>query len=171
MTHFINKIWQKWCPGLTICYCSVTQSSLTLCDPMDCSMPGFPILHHLPELAKTYAHWVGDIIRPSHPLSPSPPAFNLSHLQGLFYWVSSLHEVAKVLEHQHQSFQWVIQNWFPLGLMVGSPCSPRDSQESFSTPQFKSINSLVFSFLYGPTLTHTLTTGKTITFDYIDLCQ
>ena len=106
MTHFINKIWQKWCPGLTICYCSVTQSSLTLCDPMDCSMPGFPILHHLPELAKTYAHWVGDIIRPSHPLSPSPPAFNLSHRQGFFQWVGSSYQVAKILElqFQHPSF-------------------------------------------------------------------
>ena len=67
------------------CCCSVAQFCLTLCDPMDCSMPGFPVLHHLPELAQTYVHRVSDAIPPSHPLlSPSPPAFNLSQLQGLF---------------------------------------------------------------------------------------
>ena len=134
---------------------SVQFSRSVICDslrPHGLQQPGFPVYHQLLEPAQIHVHRVGYSIQPSHPLSsPSPPAFNLSHLQGLFYWVSSLHEVAKVLEHQHQSFQWVIQNWFPLGLMVGSPCSPRDSQESFSTPQFKSINSLVFSFIYGPT--------------------
>ena len=65
--------------------CSVTQSCLTLCHPMDCSMPSFPVFHHLLELGQTYVHWVGDAIQPSHPLSsPSPPAFNLSQDQGLF---------------------------------------------------------------------------------------
>ena len=63
----------------THCCGSVAQSCLTLCDPMDCSTPGFPVLHHLPELAQTHVHLVGDAIQPSHPLlSPSPPAFNLS---------------------------------------------------------------------------------------------
>ena len=74
------------------------------------STPGFPVHHQLPELAQTHVHWVSDAIQPSHPLlSPSPPAFNLSHHQGLFQWVSSLHQVAKVLELQlqHQSFQWI----------------------------------------------------------------
>ena len=77
---------------------------------MDCSMPRFPVLHHLPELAQTHVHWVNDAIQPSHPLSsPSPPAFNLSQHQSLFQWVSSLHQVAKVLEFQlqHQPFQWI----------------------------------------------------------------
>ena len=100
------------------CFCSITQSCLTLCDPMNCSMPGFPVLYHLLEFAQTHAHWVDDAIQPSHPLSsPSPPAFNLSQHQGLFQWVGSSHQVAKVLELklQHQSFQW-IQCWFPLGL-------------------------------------------------------
>ena len=91
------------------CVCSVqfTQSCLTLCDPMDCSMPGFPVHHQLPELAQTHVHQVGDTIQPSHPLSsPSPPAFNLSQHQGPFQRVSSSHQVAKVLEFQlqHQSF-------------------------------------------------------------------
>ena len=81
---------------------SVAQSFLTLCDPMHCSMPGFPVCHQLPELAQTHVHWVGDTIQPSHPLlSPSPPVFNLSQHQGLFQGVSSSHLVAKVLELQH----------------------------------------------------------------------
>ena len=90
-------------------FSSVTQSCPTLCDPMDCSTPGFPVHHQLPELAQTHVHHISDAIQPSHPLSsPSPPAFNLSQRQRLFQWVSSLNQVAKVLEFQlqHQSFQW-----------------------------------------------------------------
>ena len=72
-----------------------------LCDPMDCSMPGFRVYHQLPELTQTHVHPVGDAIQPSHPLSsPSPPTFNLSQHQDFFKWVSSLHQVAKVLELQ-----------------------------------------------------------------------
>ena len=85
---------------------SVAQSCLTLCDPMDCSRPGFPVYHLLPEPTQTHVHEVGDTIQPSHPrLSPSP-AFNLSQHQNLFQWVNSSHQVAKVLEIQlqHQSF-------------------------------------------------------------------
>ena len=68
---------------------------------MDCRTSGFPVHHQLPELAQTHVHWVGDAIQTSHPLSsPSPPAFYLSQHQGLFQWVSSLHQVAKVLEFQ-----------------------------------------------------------------------
>ena len=90
----------------------VTQLYPTLCDPLDCSTPGFPIHHQLPELTRTRVHRVGDAIQPSHPLSsPSPPAFSLSQDQGLFKWVSSSHQVAKVLEFQlqHQSFQWTLR--------------------------------------------------------------
>ena len=85
----------------------IAQSCPTLCNPIDCSTPGFPVDHHLPELVQTHVHRVGDAIQPSHPLSsPSPPAFNLSQHQGLFQRVSSLYQVAKVLEFQlqHQSF-------------------------------------------------------------------
>ena len=72
--------------------------SLTLCNPMDCSMPGYPVHYQLPELTQTHVHRVSDMIQPTHPLlSPSPPAFNLSQHKGLFQWVSSLHQVAKVL--------------------------------------------------------------------------
>ena len=80
------------------CCCLVTKLCLTLCDPMNCSMPGC-CPNYLPESAQTRVHWVSDAIQPSHPLSPSsPPALNLSQYQGLFQWVSSSHQVAKVLE-------------------------------------------------------------------------
>ena len=85
---------------------------------MNCSTPGFPVHHQLPESTQTHVHWVSDAIQPSHPLSsPSPPAPNPSQHQGLFKWVSSSHQVAKVLEFQlqHQSFQWNTQDWSLLG--------------------------------------------------------
>ena len=82
---------------------SSIQSCPTLCDPMDCSTPGLPVHHHLPEFTQTPVHWVGHAIQPSHPLwSPFPPAFNLSQHQDLFKWVSSSHVVAKILEFQLQ---------------------------------------------------------------------
>ena len=82
-------------------FSSVSQLCQTLWDPVDHSTPGLPVHHQLLEFTQTQVHWVGDAIQPSHPLSfPSPPAFNLSQHQGLFKWVSSLHEVAKVLEFQ-----------------------------------------------------------------------
>ena len=85
-------------------------------------------------------------------LSPSPPSFNLSQHLGIFQWVSSLHQVAKVLEFQHQSFQRIFRTDFLQDGLVGSPCSLRDSQSS-PKPQFKCINSSALSFLYSPTLT------------------
>ena len=82
-------------------FSSVTQSCPTLCDPMNCSMPGLPVHHQLPEFAQTHVHRVGDAIQPSHPLlSPFLPAPNPSQHQSLFQWVNSSHEVAKVLEFQ-----------------------------------------------------------------------
>ena len=90
-------------------YSSIIQSCPTLCEPMNCSMPGLPIHHQLPEFTQTHVHWVGDTIQPSHPLSSlSSPALNLSQHQGLLKRVSSSHQVDKVLEFQlqHQSFQW-----------------------------------------------------------------
>ena len=90
-------------------FSSVSQLRPTPCDPMNHSTPGLPVHHQLPEFTETHVHWVGDAIQPSHPLSsPSPPTPNPSQHQGLFQWVNSLHEVAKVLEFQlqHQSFQW-----------------------------------------------------------------
>ena len=139
-------------------FSSVVQSCPTLWDPMNHSTPGLPVHHQLPEFTQTHAHRVSDAIKPSHPLSSlSSPAPNPSQYQSLFQWVNSSHEVAKVLEFQlqHYSLQRnpradLLQNG-----LVGSPCSLRDSQESSPTPQFKSINSSVLSFLHSPTLTFT----------------
>ena len=83
--------------------------------PMDCSMTDFHVHHQLPEFTQTHVHWVGNTIQLSHPLSsPSPPSSNHSQHQGLFQWVSSLHQMAKVLEFQlqHQSFQWIFRTDF-----------------------------------------------------------
>ena len=124
---------------LSVQFSSVTQSCLTLCNPMNHSMPGLPVHHQISESTQTHAHWVGDAIQPSHPLSSlSFPALNLSQHQGIFQWVSSLHQVAKVLEFQlqHQSFQWTPRTDLLQDGLARSPCSPRDSQES-STPQLK----------------------------------
>ena len=146
-------------------FSSVTQLCPALSNSMDYSTPGFLIHHQLPQLAQTYVHWGGNAIQPSHPLSsPSPPVFNLSQNQGLFQGVSSSHQVAKVLELQlqYQSFQWIYRTDFLWDWLIWSPCSPRDSQESSPTPQFKSINSLALNFMIQ--ISHPyMTTGKTIT--------
>ena len=132
-SHFHNTLISS------VQFSSVTQSCLTLCYPMNHSTPGLPVHHQLPEFTQTHVHQVGNAIQPSHPLSsPSPPAPNPSQHQGLFQWVSSSHEVAKVLafQLQHQSFQWTPKTDLLYDGLVGSPCSPRDSQESSPTPQF-----------------------------------
>ena len=145
-----------WWEVSSVQFSSVTQSCPTLFDPMNHSTPGLPVHHQLPEFTQTHAHQASDAIQPSHPLSSlSPPAPNPFQYQSLFQWVNSSHEVAKVLEFQvqHHSFQRNPRaDLFQTGL-VGSPCSLRDSQESSPTPRFKSINSLVFSFIHSPTLT------------------
>ena len=135
---------------VSIQFSSVTQLFPTLCNPMDCSTASLPVHHQLPEFTQTHVHRVGDAIQPSHSLSsPSPPTFNLSQHQGLFKWVSSSHQVAKELELQlqHQCLQWTPRTDLLQNGLVGSPCSPRDSQESSPTPQSKSINSSALSFL------------------------
>ena len=86
---------------LKLLFSSVVRSYPTACHPMDCSTPGFPVHHQLPELAQTHVHWVSDAIQPYHPLlSPSSSAFYLSQYQGLFQWIDSSHHVAKILELQ-----------------------------------------------------------------------
>ena len=135
---------------------SVAQSCPTLCDPMNCSTPGLPVTHKLPEFTQTHVHRVID----GHPAISSSVVPFFSCPQSLpasesFPMVSSSHEVAKVLEFQlqHHSFQRnpradLLQNG-----LVGSPCSLRGSQESSPTPHFKSINSSALSLLHSPTLT------------------
>ena len=101
-------------PKSPCCCCfSVAKWSPTLCDPMNCRTPGFSVHHYLPEFAQTHVHWVSDAIQQSHPLlSSSSPTFNPSQHQGLFKWVSCLHQVAKVLELQHQFLHWIFRTDF-----------------------------------------------------------
>ena len=110
-----NKYVKRCSTSLIISSVQFSCSVMSLCYPMDCSTPGFSVHHQLPELTQTHVHWVSDAIQPSHSLSsPSPPAFSLSQCQGLFKWVGSSHQVAKVLEFQlqHQSFQWIFRTDF-----------------------------------------------------------
>ena len=149
------KLWNLWewnkIQGLS----GQSLSCVRLCDPMDCSTPGFPVHHQLLELAQTHVHQVGDNLQPSYPLSsPSPPTFNLSLHLGLFQWVSSLHQVAKLLELQlqHQSFQWIFRTDF-FRIDWSDLLAVQGTLKSSPTPQIKSINSSALSFLYSPTLT------------------
>ena len=143
-------------PISSVQFISVAQLCPTLCDPMNCSMPGLPVHHQLPEFTQTHIHRVGDAIQQSHPLSsPSPPAHNPSQHQSLFQWVNSSHEVAKVTEVS------ALASFLPKISQGWSPCSPRDSQESSPTPQFKIINSSALS-LHSPSLTSIRNHGKTI---------
>ena len=99
--HYANSAHLSWVSDFetiqtVVQFSSVAQSCPTLCDPMDCSTPGLPVHHQLPESTQTHVHWVGDAIQPSYPLlSPSPPALNLSQHQGLFRWISPSHQVAR----------------------------------------------------------------------------
>ena len=121
--EYKNCTFSPWGLNITIFFpsiqfSSVAQSCWTLCDTMDFSTSGFPVHQQLPEFTQTHVHRVGDTIQPSHPLSsPSPPALNLSQHQGLFQWVSSSHQMAKVLGDSASA--WVlpmnIQDWFPWG--------------------------------------------------------
>ena len=142
--------------SLILQFSSVAQSCPTLFDPMNRSTPGLPVHHQLPEFTQTHVHRVRDAIQPSHPRpSPFPPALSPSQHQSLFQWVNSSHEVAKVLEFQlsHHSFQRNPRADLLQKGLLGSPCSPRDSQESSPTSQFKTINSSALSLLHSPTLT------------------
>ena len=155
---------------MVCCCCSVAKSCLTLCHTMDCRMTYFPVLHCLSEFAQTHVHWwCHPIISPSvTPFSSCPQSFpasgSLLMCQFFTSGGQSIGASASVLPMN-------IQDWFPLGLTGWSPCSPKDSQESSPTPQFKSINFLALSFLYGPILTSIQDKWKNHSFDYTDLCQ
>ena len=136
-------------------FSSVTQSSPTLCDPMNHSTPGLLVHHQLPESTQTHVHWLGDAIQPPHPiLSPSPPALNLSNIRVFSNESAFCIRCQSIgVSASTSVLPMNTQDSSPLGRMVGSHGSPRDSQESSQTPQFKIINSLVLCFLYSPTLT------------------
>ena len=136
--------------------CWVIRSCPTPCDPMNCSTPGFAVLYHLLYFAQTHVHWVSDAIQPCPllPLSSCP--------LSLFQWIGSSCQVVKVLELQHQSFQWVFSVDIKSINPKRSPCCPRDSQESSPATQFKTIKSSVLSLLYFQHSHPYMTTGKTI---------
>ena len=163
--NFLLKYSWKNRTLFSVQFSSVAQSCPTLCDPMNGNTSGLPVHHQLLEFTQTHVHRVSDAIQPSHPLSsPSPPASSPSQHQSLFQWVNSSREVAKVLEFQlqHHSFQRTPSIDLLQNGLAGSPCSPRDSQESSPTPQFKTINSSVLSFLQVQLSHLYMTTGKTI---------
>ena len=151
---------------LALTMCLVAHSCPALCDPMDCSTPGFSVYHQLPELAQTPVHRVDDVIQQFHPLSsPSPPTFNLSQCQGLSnesvlhkkwpkYWSFSISP-----SNEYSGFISFRVDWFDLLAVQGH------SQEPSPTPQFKSINSSALSFLYSPTLTSIHDYWKNYSFD------
>ena len=133
---------------------------------MNCSMPGSPVLHHLPDIAQTHVHWVCDAIQQSHPLLPtSPPALNLSQHRGLFQWVGFSNQVAKVLELQlhHQSFQWTFRVSFRTDWCNLLVVQARDSQESLHQHYNLKAPILWRSAFFMVQLSHPyMTTGKTI---------
>ena len=150
------------------CCCSVTSL------PMDCSRPGFPVLHYLPEFAQTHVHWVDDAIQPCHPLSPLlllPSIFpsirvfsseSALHIRWPKYWSFSL-RISPSNEYSGLiSFR---TDWFDLFAVQGT------LKESSLTPQFKSISSPTLSLLYGPTFISIHDYWKNHSFDYLELCQ
>ena len=149
----------------TVQFSSVTQSCPTLCNPMNRNTPGLPVHHQLPKFTQTHVHRVGDDTKPSHPLSsPSPPALSLSQHQGLFKWVRSLHQVAKVLEFQlqHQSFQWIPRTDLLQDGLVGSPCSPRTLKSLLQHHSSKASILQHSAFFIVQLSCPYMTTGKTI---------
>ena len=125
---------------------------LTLRDPMDCSMPGFPVHHQVLELTQAHVHWVGDTIQPSHPLSsPSPPAFNLSQHHGLFQGVSSSGSQSIRVSTSTSVLVMNIQDWFPLGLPGLISLLSKGFSRVFSNPTVQKHQKL--SLLHSPTLT------------------
>ena len=150
----------------------VAQSCLTLCDPMDCSMPGFPVHHQLLEFTQTLVHLVGDAIQPSHALSsPSPPAFNLSQHQDLFKWVSSSHQGPKYWSfsfnispsNEYSGLISFRMDWLDLLAVQGTLKSLL--QHHGSKHQFFGTQ-----LLYSPTLTSIHDHWKNHSPDYMDLC-
>ena len=132
-------------------FSSVAQSCLTFTTPWTAAhQVSLSITNSRSLPIQTQVYHVSDAIQPFHPLPLLTPAFNLSQHQDLFQLVNSLHQVAKLLQFQfqHQSFQSIFRTHFFQDGLVGSPCNLRDSQQSSPTPQFKSISSLVLSFLY-----------------------
>ena len=152
--------------------CSVAKLCPTLCNPINCSLPGFSVHHYLPEFAQTHVHWVDDAFQPSQPLSPpSLSALNLYQHQGLFQWFSNSHEVAK-----GWSFSFSISPYNEYSGLISFRIDWLDLavqgllKRLLQQPLFKSINSLALNLLYGSTVTSVRDCWKNHNFDYTDLC-
>ena len=139
---------------------------------MVCSTPGFPVLHYLPEFARTHVHWVEDAIQPSHPLSPSS-TLNLSQHQGLFQWVGSSNQGAKVFGHSVLTsvLPMNIQGWFPLGSTSLISLLSKDTLSLLQPHSSKTSILWHSAFFIVPTLTSIHDYWKNHNFDYTDLCQ
>ena len=157
-----------------LCCWSVALSCPTLWDSMDCSRPGFPVLHHFPELAQTHIHWVSDAIKPSCPLfSPSPPAFNLSQHQDLSQWIGSSHQVVKVLELQPscRSFQWIFTIDFFYYWLVCFLAVPGIFKSLLQHHCWKASIFQCSAFFMAQLSHPYMTTEINQSFDYMELCQ
>ena len=167
LSKFCCHFLQKYKKNLKICISSVTQSCPTLCIPMDCSTPGLPVHHQLPEFTQTHVHWVGDAIQPSHPLSSlllSPsifPNIRVFSNESAFcirwpkYWsfsfsISPSNEKSGLISFRMDWLDLLAVQW---------------TLESSPTPQFKSINSSALSLLHSPTLTPIHDHWKNLSFD------
>ena len=142
------------------CHCSAVKSCPTLCNHMNCSTPGFSVHHHLPEFAQSHLYWINDAILPA----PSPLDLNFSQHQGLFQWVSTSHQVAKILKHQlqRQSFQWIFRtdffrtDWFDV-------LTAKGLSRVFSSTTVQKYQILQHSAFVMVQLSHPyMPTGKTI---------
>ena len=157
--------------NLWLC-CSVTQSCLTLCDPRDCNMTGITVLHHLPNLPLTHVHWCHPTISSS--VVPFSSCLQSFPAQGLFQWVGSLYQVAKILELQlqHQSFQWIfridfLEDWLRNQGLI-SLQSKGFSRVSLA-PQFEGTSSSALSLFYFPASLSVYDFRKNQSFDYTSL--
>ena len=170
-----HRVGHDWSDLAAAAAAAVIKSCPTLCNPMDCGTPGFPVLHYLPELTQTHIHWIGEAMQPSHPLSPSsPPVFDLSQHQDLFQWGSSSYQVAKVLELQFQSAPVLPMNifrvnffridWFDLLEVQGTLKSLLQHHNSKL-----SILQCTAFFMVQPSHPY-MTNRKNHSFDYTDLC-
>ena len=152
--------------------CSVTQLCPSLCDRMDCSLPDFPVFHHLLEFAQTHVHWVGYASQLSHPLSPPfPPDFSLFQNQGLFPMSWLFPSDGQSIGAPASPLPMNIQCWFPLVLNGLISLLPKGLSGVFPAPQIESTNSLVLSLLYGPTREAINDYWKNHSFNYMDLCR
>ena len=157
--HHVCYIKQKKTPYNLIrcCFSSVANWCLILCNPMDCSTPGFPVLYYDLEFAQTHIHWVNDAIQSSHPLlSPSHPALNLSQHQGLFQsWIFTSDGQSIGASASASDLPMNSQSWFPLGFTGLISLQSKGLSKVSPAPRFESINSSALSLLHGPAVTST----------------